>query len=252
MTIGVTLGVFMLSYVWLFETQWTITCQAPLSMEFPRQECWSGLPFPSPGDLPNPGMEPTFLVAPVLVSGFLTTCATWEAPNFVKYIEVNLTYPVHSPSVSVSPEQAFPPSLPGHLPCQCPCPSNFWHTQTHPASLSESVHLNFGYSSPTSKQSPHSLLLPSFKMENSRRDLDFHVVYSKGPCFKKRTGGISPSVQWLGLWASTAGGMGSNPGQETRIPHAMWPKNVLSFKAEFKALPLEKQPGYPLKWELIQ
>ena len=93
MTIGVTLGVFMLSYVWLFETQWTITCQAPLSMEFPRQECWSGLPFPSPGDLPNPGMEPTFLVAPVLVSGFLTTCATWEAPNFVKYIEVNLTYP---------------------------------------------------------------------------------------------------------------------------------------------------------------
>ena len=104
MTIGVTLGVFMFSYVWLFETQWTITCQAPLSMEFPRQECLSGLPFPSPGDLPNPGMEPTFLAAPVLVSGFLSTCATWEAPNLVKYIELKLILhtPVHSPSVCFS------------------------------------------------------------------------------------------------------------------------------------------------------
>ena len=37
---------------------WTIACQAPLSMGFPRQEYWSGLPFPSPGDLPRPGIEP--------------------------------------------------------------------------------------------------------------------------------------------------------------------------------------------------
>ena len=41
-------------------TQWTAAHQAPLSMGFPRQEYWSGLPFPSPGDLPNPGIEPTF------------------------------------------------------------------------------------------------------------------------------------------------------------------------------------------------
>ena len=39
-------------------TPWTIACQAPLSMGFSRQEYWSGLPFPSPGDLPNPGIEP--------------------------------------------------------------------------------------------------------------------------------------------------------------------------------------------------
>ena len=39
-------------------TPWTVACQAPLSMGFSRQEYWSGLPFPSPGDLPNPGMEP--------------------------------------------------------------------------------------------------------------------------------------------------------------------------------------------------
>ena len=39
-------------------TQWTVTCQTPLSMEFSRQEYYSGLPFPSPGDLPDPGIEP--------------------------------------------------------------------------------------------------------------------------------------------------------------------------------------------------
>ena len=47
-----------LSHVRLFVTPWTIAYQAPWSMEFSRQEYWSGLPFPSPGDLPNPGIEP--------------------------------------------------------------------------------------------------------------------------------------------------------------------------------------------------
>ena len=42
----------------LFAPQWTVACQAPQSMEFSRQEYWSGLTFPSPGDLPNPGIEP--------------------------------------------------------------------------------------------------------------------------------------------------------------------------------------------------
>ena len=42
----------------VFATPWTITCQVPLSMGFSRQEHWSGLPFPSPGDLPNPGIKP--------------------------------------------------------------------------------------------------------------------------------------------------------------------------------------------------
>ena len=47
-----------LSHVWLFVTPWTVACQALLSMEFSRQEHWSGLPFPSPGDLLNPGIKP--------------------------------------------------------------------------------------------------------------------------------------------------------------------------------------------------
>ena len=48
-----------LSHVQIFVTPWTVACQAPLSMEFSRQEYWSRLPFPPPGDLPNPGIEPT-------------------------------------------------------------------------------------------------------------------------------------------------------------------------------------------------
>ena len=47
-----------ISCVRFFVTPWTVACQAPLSMGFPRQEYWSGLPFPSPGDLPDPGIKP--------------------------------------------------------------------------------------------------------------------------------------------------------------------------------------------------
>ena len=54
-------------------TPWTVAYQAPLSMGFSRQESWSGLPFPPPGDLPNPEIGP---VSPVWASGFLTTDAT--------------------------------------------------------------------------------------------------------------------------------------------------------------------------------
>ena len=49
----------MLSHVRLFVTAWTVAHRAPLSMGFSRQDYWSGLPFPSPGDLPDPGIEPT-------------------------------------------------------------------------------------------------------------------------------------------------------------------------------------------------
>ena len=48
----------LLSHVQLFATPWTVACQAPLSMELSRQEYWGGLPFPSPGDLPDPDNKP--------------------------------------------------------------------------------------------------------------------------------------------------------------------------------------------------
>jgi len=60
---------------------WTVTCQAFLPMEFPRQEYWSGLPFPTPGDLPDPGIKLSAPVFPALAGGFFTTSATWEASS---------------------------------------------------------------------------------------------------------------------------------------------------------------------------
>ena len=63
----------LLGHVQLLVTLWTIVRQVPLSMGFLRQEYWSGLPFPPPGDLPNPGIKPTSLVFPALGGGFFTT-----------------------------------------------------------------------------------------------------------------------------------------------------------------------------------
>ena len=71
--------VCVLSRVLLFATLWTVARQPPLSMEFSRREHWSELPFPTPGDLPDPGIEPTSLTSPALAGGFFTTSATWEA-----------------------------------------------------------------------------------------------------------------------------------------------------------------------------
>ena len=64
------------SHVPLFATPWTATHQAPLSMGFSRQEYWSSLPCPPPGDLSDPGMEPTSPVSPALPGRFFTTSAT--------------------------------------------------------------------------------------------------------------------------------------------------------------------------------
>ena len=67
------------SHVRFFVTEWTVAHQAPLSIGFSRQEYWSELPCPPSGDLPNPGIEPVFLMSPVLAGGFFATTATWEA-----------------------------------------------------------------------------------------------------------------------------------------------------------------------------
>ena len=68
-----------LSRVQLFGTPWTVAHQAPPSMGFPRQEHWSGLPCPSPGNLPDPGTVPMSLMPPALAGRFFTASAMWEA-----------------------------------------------------------------------------------------------------------------------------------------------------------------------------
>ena len=81
-----TYSVCMLSHfsqVQPFETPRTVARQSSLSMGFSRQEYWSGLPFPSPGDLPHPGIEPTSLTSPALAGGFFTRAA-WEVRMCIK------------------------------------------------------------------------------------------------------------------------------------------------------------------------
>ena len=63
----------MLIYVRFFETPWTVPRQALLFMAFSRQEYWRGLPFPTPGNLPYAGIEPTSLVSPARTGRFFTT-----------------------------------------------------------------------------------------------------------------------------------------------------------------------------------
>ena len=80
-------------------TPWTAACQGPLSLEFSRQEYWSGLPFPPPGDLPDPGIEPTSLVSPPLAGGcsndFLSRLLTPQSPLLfsVSVTLANWTWP---------------------------------------------------------------------------------------------------------------------------------------------------------------
>ena len=68
---GLCMHAQSLSRVWLSDTLWTVALQAPLSMGFPRKSYWSGLPFPSPGDLPDPGIEPVSPMSPALQANSL-------------------------------------------------------------------------------------------------------------------------------------------------------------------------------------
>ena len=71
----------MLSHVGLFATPWTIAHQTPLSVGFPRQEYWSGLPFSTPGDLPKSGIEPMSLASPELAGEFFTAAPPGTPQN---------------------------------------------------------------------------------------------------------------------------------------------------------------------------
>ena len=86
-----------LSCVQVFEALWTIACQAPLSMGVPRQEHWNGLFFPTPGNLPDPGMEPESLASPALAGGLFTTSCHLESPD---WLSVQFSRPVVSESAT--------------------------------------------------------------------------------------------------------------------------------------------------------
>ena len=80
------------SHVQLLGTPWTVACQALLSIGFSREEYWSRLPCPLPGDLPNSGIEPTSLMSLALVGKFFITITTWETETMnwpFNYLIVN-------------------------------------------------------------------------------------------------------------------------------------------------------------------
>ena len=74
---------------------WTVARQAPLPMEFSKYEYWSGLPFPTPGDLRDPGsIKPASPVSPALAGIFFTTSTAWETP-YLKYNSLKSFFCIH-------------------------------------------------------------------------------------------------------------------------------------------------------------
>ena len=89
----------MCSHVWLFAIPWAVAIQAPLFMGLSQQEYWSGLPFPSPGDLPHPVIKPLSPVAPCIAGRFFTHWIIGKAPSLspvlVKYISLHKEWDIN-------------------------------------------------------------------------------------------------------------------------------------------------------------
>ena len=76
---------------------WAVAHSSSLSTGFSQQAYWSGLPFPPPGDLPNPGIQPAYLMSPALAAGLFTTSVIWEAHRFHIYALIyNISVLLHS------------------------------------------------------------------------------------------------------------------------------------------------------------
>ena len=82
----------LLSHVWLFAALQTVARQAPLPREFSRWGYCSGVPFPTLGDLPDPGIKPEFLASPALAGRFFINRAIWEKPEFFCFSILFLPY----------------------------------------------------------------------------------------------------------------------------------------------------------------
>ena len=112
------------SCIWFFATLWTVACQAPLPMGFSRQELWSGLPCPPPGDLPDPGIELTYLMSPALAGSFFTPISPWEAKGTISSVQF---------SCSVVSDSLWPhESQHARPPCASPTPGV--HSDSRPSS----------------------------------------------------------------------------------------------------------------------
>ena len=124
--------------VQLFATLWTVqllvTHQALLSMGFSRQEYWSGLPFPPPEDLPNPGIKLTSFTSPALAGWFFTTSTIWEVPLFFR--ELLKCSPLWNSSYSLKAPYLYTCCF---LTFECPFSILFLAILTHPSNLNPNI-----------------------------------------------------------------------------------------------------------------
>ena len=106
-----SMNVWSCSHLQLCVTPWTVAWQAPLSVKVPRQGYWSGLPYPPPGDLPNPGIEPGSLTSPAQAAVFFTShlgcLVRWQ---FVKTLHLKFSPPFVRKRIILV--VSFPPFFP--------------------------------------------------------------------------------------------------------------------------------------------
>ena len=123
------------SRVWLFATPYTAAVQASLSVEFSRQEYWSGLPCPPPRGLPNPGIKPVSLRSPALAGVFFTSSTTWKALEMAymrpcalgtQALASSCTESVQPESLSRVPSVVFSSMLPSNAFCPPARRSSHW------------------------------------------------------------------------------------------------------------------------------
>ena len=140
-------------------------------MGFPRQEYCSGLPFPSPGDLPNPGIKTASLTSPAFAAGLFTTSATWAAQVSVQFScsVVSDSLQPHglqhtSPSCPSPTPRAYSNSCPSHQQCHPtisrPVVPFSSHLQSFPASVSFQMSRFFASGGQSIRVSPSSSVLP--------------------------------------------------------------------------------------------
>ena len=152
--------------VWLFVTPWTIACQDPLSLEFSRQKYWSGLPFSSPGDLPNPGIKHG---SPALQADSLSSeppgnslqCHPWAFQNeySVQFSLVTQLCPTLCNPMDCNTPGFLPCPLPTPRACSNSCPSSRW---CHPTISSSVVPFSSCLQSfPASRSFPRSQFFTS-------------------------------------------------------------------------------------------
>ena len=170
------------SHVQPFATSWTIVRQTPLPMEFSRQEYWSQLPCPPPGDLPDPGIEPTSLKSRALAGMFFITRTTWEAHRIISSVQFSCSVV----SNSLRPHGLQQASLP------CPSPAPGVYSNSCPSvmpSVMPSNHLILCHP---------LLLLPSI-FPSIRVFSDESVLRTRWPKYWSFSFNISPSNEHPGL-----------------------------------------------------